>query len=81
MLDLEPDLVILDLSLPGIDGLELARRVRSDARLKETPLVALTAHAMPGDKEAALDAGCSAYLAKPVDENELFQVLDTLLGA
>ncbi|REK09705.1 MAG: response regulator [Actinobacteria bacterium] len=80
MFELEPDVALLDLSLPDIDGLELARRVRQDDRVKDTPLIAVTAHAMPGDREAALAAGCSAYIPKPIDEDELFEILDNLVG-
>jgi CheY-like chemotaxis protein len=63
----EPDIFLLDLSLPGEDGTSLMRRLKSDARWQETPVVALTAHAMEGDEEKALGHGFDGYITKPID--------------
>jgi CheY-like chemotaxis protein len=60
-----PDLVMMDLSLPGIDGLEVTRRVRQDPNLRDLPILGVSAHAMSGDRERALAAGCNDYLTKP----------------
>ena len=76
-----PDLVLLDISLPGMDGNEILRRLRGDARLRDLPVIALTAHAMSGDREKFLAAGFDDYVTKPiVDENQLFTAIARLLG-
>ena len=76
-----PDLVLLDVSLPGMDGLEVLARIRADERLKALPVVALTAHAMTGDRERFLAAGFDAYVAKPiVDEQVLLRAIAELLA-
>jgi len=66
-----PDLILMDLSLPIMDGWEATRRLKADADLRLIPVIALTAHAMKGDEEKALSAGCEDYLAKPINEDEL----------
>ena len=71
----DPDLVLMDAQLPGIDGIEALRRLREDARTAETPVVALTAQAMAGDRERFLEAGFDGYLSKPVD---LPEFIDTV---
>lgn len=62
-----PDLVLMDIQLPGLDGLELTRRLKADARLREVVVVAFTAFAMKGDELRVRAAGCDAYLTKPID--------------
>ena len=76
----KPDLVLLDISLPEMDGYEVTRAVRSDAAIAETPIIAVTAHAMAGDEEKALEAGCNDYLTKPIDEEELWSKVEKLIG-
>ena len=66
-----PELILMDLSLPIMDGWEATRRLKANADLRSIPVIALTAHAMKGDEEKALAAGCDGYLAKPIDEDEL----------
>jgi two-component system cell cycle response regulator DivK len=68
---LRPDLVLLDLALPKMDGWETARRIKADPDLKHIPIIALTAYAMEGDEAQALEAGCDAYVAKPVLPKDL----------
>jgi CheY-like chemotaxis protein len=65
--DEPPDLVLMDLQLPGQDGLSLTRALKSDAASAAIPVVALTAHAMNGDREEVLRAGCAGYISKPID--------------
>jgi CheY-like chemotaxis protein len=65
---IKPDLVLLDISLPQMDGTEVVRRLREDETLRDVPVVALTAHAMAGDREKYLDAGFDDYVAKPIDD-------------
>jgi two-component system cell cycle response regulator DivK len=60
-----PDLIMMDLGMPGIDGLEASRRLKADPRSADIPIIALTAYAMRGDEERARDAGCDGYLSKP----------------
>lgn len=74
-----PDLILMDLSLPVIDGWEATRRIKASESLKHIPIIALTAHAMKGDEEIALASGCDDYLAKPLDEDLLFEKLKRLL--
>jgi len=75
-----PDLILLDLSLPVIDGWELARRLKASPELRPIPVIALTAHAMTGDERRAREAGCDDYLTKPLDEDLLFARLQHFLG-
>jgi CheY-like chemotaxis protein len=62
-----PDLILMDLQLPGMDGLEATRRLRVDARTAEIPIIAVTAHAMRGDDDKALAAGCTGFITKPIE--------------
>jgi len=72
----KPDVVILDISLPEMDGTEILRRIREDSTLHDLPVVALTAHAMVGDREKYLAAGFNDYVAKPIlDMNVLFSTI------
>jgi CheY-like chemotaxis protein len=71
-----PDVIVMDISLPGaIDGLDATRRLRADARFDTVPIIALTAHAMPGDRARALVAGCDEYLSKPIVDLAEFSTL------
>ena len=80
MSNARPDLVLLDISLPGMDGNEILRRMREDARLRALPVVALTAHAMSGDRERFLAAGFNDYVTKPiVDDTLLTGAIERLL--
>ena len=77
----KPDLVLLDVSLPEMDGTEVLRRIRADANLRELPVIALTAHAMAGDREKYLAAGFDEYVTKPiVDETLLLGAIKKLLN-
>jgi two-component system, cell cycle response regulator DivK len=75
-----PDLILMDLSLPGVDGWEATRRLKAQTATEAIPVIALTAHAMQGDEERARACGCDDYLTKPIDEDQLFATLVRLLG-
>ena len=68
---LRPDLILMDLQLPGMDGLELTRRLKADPARRAIPVVAITAYAMKGDAERAAEAGCDDYVTKPIDVEAL----------
>lgn len=77
-----PDLVLLDISLPGMDGNEILSRIRANERLRHLPVIALTAHAMSGDREKYLAAGFNDYITKPiVDETLLLNAIERWLAA
>ncbi len=73
--ELKPPLILMDIGLPGIDGLELVGLVKADEALREIPVIALTASAMAGDRERFLAAGCDDYLSKPVQAMELIKMV------
>ena len=75
--DMKPPLVLLDIGLPGMDGLEVVGHIRSDAELRTIPVIALTASAMRGDRERFLEAGCDGYLSKPIHVMELLKIVET----
>jgi two-component system, cell cycle response regulator DivK len=75
-----PDLIVMDVGLPVVDGLEATRRLKAEASTSSIPIVALTANAMPGDQEKALAAGCEAYDTKPVDIPRLLEKIEALLN-
>jgi CheY-like chemotaxis protein len=74
-----PALIIMDLSLPTVDGWEATRRLKSDEETRGIPIVALSAHAMVGDRESALEAGCDDYDTKPVEFQRLLEKIEALL--
>lgn len=77
--NLVPDLILMDITMPGMDGLTLTRRLKADPRLKTVPIVAVSSLAMKGDDQKALAAGCDAYITKPIDTRQLpAQVLQWL---
>lgn len=81
--ELRPDLVLLDINLPDIDGYEIARRMRSSGceHLLYVPIIAITANALKGDAEKALEAGCDVYMSKPINIRELWSRVEGLLDA
>ena len=76
-----PNLVLMDIQLPDIDGLEATARLKADPKTANVPVVAVTAHAMKGDAQRFLNAGCAAYVAKPIRYKELLTVVAEVLGA
>jgi two-component system, cell cycle response regulator DivK len=74
-----PDLILMDMSLPVVDGWEATRRLKSDDRLKHIPVIALTAHAMANDRDKALEAGCDDYDTKPIELPRLLAKMEALL--
>jgi CheY-like chemotaxis protein len=74
-----PDLILMDLSLPGLDGWEATRRLKADEATQDIPVIALTAHAMLGDREQTLRAGCDDYETKPIDFQRLMAKVEALL--
>jgi two-component system, cell cycle response regulator DivK len=75
----QPDIILLDVNIPGIHGLDLARMIKEDERLSSIPLIATTANVLVGDKERCLEAGCDEYLPKPLDIRRLRQVMSEYL--
>ncbi len=76
-----PDLILMDINLPDIDGMEVTARIKADPSMHHIPIVALTANAMYGDRERFTAAGCDGYLAKPVTKNELLTTIAQFLGS
>jgi len=75
-----PDLILMDIALPGMDGLTLTRRLKADKRTAQVPVVALTAFAMKGDSQKAIAAGCDGYITKPINTRELPAEIAVFLG-
>jgi len=75
-----PDLILMDMSLPVLDGWEAARRLKADPETQAIPVIALTAHAMVGDREKAIAAGCDDYDTKPVEFQRLLEKIEAILG-
>ncbi len=75
----KPELILMDLSLPLMDGWTATRRIKANPELKAIPVIALTAHAMVGDRERALEAGCDDYLTKPINLSDLVSKLNEFL--
>jgi CheY-like chemotaxis protein len=76
-----PDLILMDMSLPGVDGWEATRRLKADPAVQATPIIALTAHAMIGDRDRALASGCDDFDTKPIDLDRLLPKIHALLTA
>ena len=79
--EVNPELILMDLSLPKLDGWEVTRALKSNPRFQHVPILALTAHAMVGDREKAVAAGCDDYYAKPIEVDEFIQFMRPYLTA
>jgi len=75
----QPDLIVMDMQLPEMSGIEVTKRLRQMPKFSHTPIIALTAYAMRGDKERFLEAGCNAYISKPINTRELPVIIDRML--
>jgi len=76
-----PDLIVMDIQLPGMDGLEVTRRIKAQPATADIPVIAVTSYAMKGDREKALAAGCVGYVTKPIDKNIFIQEITARIGA
>lgn len=76
----KPDLILLDIQLPRLSGLELARRIKADPDLARIPIIAITSFALSGDDRRALEAGCTAYIAKPFRPRDLLEMIRRHIG-
>lgn len=74
-----PDLILMDIHLPGMDGLSVVRAMKDDERTRRIPILALTAHAMRGDKDRFLEAGCDGYISKPIDVKTFISSIEQYL--
>ncbi len=74
-----PDLILMDIGLPELSGLDAVRAIRVQANMETVPIIAVSSHVMPGDKEQAIEAGCDAFVAKPIDDTLLIEMVDRLL--
>jgi len=74
-----PDLILMDIHLPGMDGLSVVRAMKTDARTRRIPILALTAHAMRGDRDRFLEAGCDGYISKPIDVKTFISSIEQYL--
>ena len=74
-----PDLIIMDIQLPGINGLDVTRKLRETPPVSDTPIIGVTAYAMKGDREKIIEAGCDAYLSKPIDTRQLPELVAKML--
>ena len=74
-----PDLILMDIQLPGMDGLSATKILKKDPDVKDIPIIALTSYAMQGDKEKALAAGCTGYIAKPIDTRKFLETVSQYL--
>jgi two-component system, cell cycle response regulator DivK len=75
-----PDLIVMDIQLPGMDGLEVTRKLKAQPGTADIPVIAVTSYAMKGDREKALDAGCAGYVTKPIDKNIFIREIAARLG-
>ncbi|NQV42401.1 MAG: response regulator [Candidatus Marinimicrobia bacterium] len=76
---LQPDLILLDIQLPKMNGYEVAQKIRQDESLDKVPIVAITSYAMPGDKEKALASGCTGYIKKPINPDTFLEEIESYL--
>jgi CheY-like chemotaxis protein len=76
----QPDIILMDIGMPVLDGLQALEEIRADERLRPTPVLAVTASAMKGDRESILAHGFDGYLSKPIDRDELMGLMQQLLG-
>lgn len=76
-----PDIILLDIQLPGMDGYTVARRLRANSSLAKTPVIAVTSYAMVGDKEQALASGANGYLEKPIDPNTFVDEVEAIVSS
>jgi len=77
--DHKPDLILMDIQLPNVDGLEMTRKIKSNPKTADIPIVAVTAYAMKGDRERILEAGCDGYISKPIDTRRLALLVAEIL--
>ena len=76
----EPNLILMDIMMPKMDGLEATRIIKADIKTKHIPIIALTSFAMKGDKERTIEAGCDAYIAKPIEIQEVLKIIEHFLA-
>ncbi len=77
--DHKPDLILMDIQLPNVDGLDLTKNIKSNPKTADIPIVAVTAYAMKGDRERILEAGCDGYISKPIDTRKLILLVAEIL--
>ncbi|MDR4505036.1 MAG: response regulator [Candidatus Scalindua sp.] len=75
----KPDIILMDIQLPGIDGITLAKQIKEDANTNDIPIIAVTAFAMKGDEQKILSSGCNGYISKPIDTHELINIMEQYL--
>ena len=76
-----PDLIVMDIQLPGMDGLEVTRKLKEQPATADIPVIAVTSYAMKGDREKALAAGCAGYVTKPIDKNTFIKEVAAHVGS